>query len=374
MIGGFPVVVLACLVGCTSTPQAARPATAAPQVTASPAPSRHGPFPGQPLAPFSGRPLGPGSGIRLVVGGDDTPGATPVILDVDTGSSTPVRGLPDPDPRLTFSAFAHGGHTVIVVNGPAADRGRLYLLKGDEARELATGWYAFPAFDGSGFWVTDRPAHDGPCTVRKQAEDGKVLRRPRWSHCGALPFADTPYGLHAGHRDESLLLAHDSLRKTATYPRIVAATSRELLVERPGGKDLAVVIPGTGKERPVGRPAGAGEARDGEAGPGGRYIAVPFLTPTAGPHENLDVWVLDTRTLDWAHLPSMPVPVDVKTRAMRWTPDGRLVLAGAFVTTADAHPRESDYAGMIAVWRPGERALSVERLPVDRRTTLTIIP
>ncbi|MEU4538081.1 hypothetical protein AB0G15_24825 [Streptosporangium sp. NPDC023825] len=363
-IGRSLVPVLACLVGCTATPRAGWPAAEAPRVTASPARSGHG--------PLSGQPLGPGSGIRLLVGGDGQTGLAPAVLDVDTGASTPVSGLPDPDPRLTLSAFVHGRHTVIAVSGPAVDQGRLYLLEGGEARKLATGWNAFPAFDDSGFWITDRPARDGPCTVRKQAEDGRTLHRPRWSHCGALPFLDTPYGLHARHGDESILLAHDSLRKTGRHPGIVAATSRELLVRR-RDENFALVIPGTGKERPIGRPAGAGEVRDGEVSPDGRYIAVPFLAPTTGPHERLDVWVLDTKTLRWAHLPSTPVPVDVKTRRMRWTPNGRLVLAGAFVTTADAYPRESDHASMIATWRPGEQALSVRRLPVEWQTNLEIV-
>ncbi|WP_336217101.1 hypothetical protein [Nonomuraea sp. LPB2021202275-12-8] len=337
--------------------------TAAPQVTASQVQSRYG--------PLSGQPLGPGSGIRLLVSGNDPAPRTPATLDVDTGTSTPVSGLPDPDPRTTLSTFVHGRHTVIEVSGPAVNQGRLYLLKGHKARKLATGWYAFPAFDDSGFWITDQPVDGGPCTIRKQAENGKILRRPRWSYCGALPFDDTPYGLHARHRDESILLDHDSLRKT-TSPRIVAATSQEMLVERPG-KNLALVIPGTKKQRSVGRPTGVGEVKDGEVSPDGRYVAVPFLTPTAGPHEHLDVWVLDTKNLKWAHLPSMPLPVDVKTRRMRWTPDGRLVLAGAFVTTATAYPQESDYASMIATWRPGEQVLSLRRLPVPWQTNLAIV-
>ncbi|MGP3960749.1 hypothetical protein ACTWPT_32535 [Nonomuraea sp. 3N208] len=341
-----------------------RPTAAAAQVTASPIQSRYG--------PFSGQPLGPGNGIRLLVSGNGPASMAPAILDVDTGASTPVSGLPDLDPRVTLSTFVHGRHTLIVVSGPAVNQGRLYLLKGYEARKLATGWNAFPAFDDSGFWITDQPVYDGPCAIRKQAEDGKILRRPRWSYCGALPFDDTPYGLHARHRDESILLAHASLRKTTRYPRIVAATSQEVLVERPG-KNLALVIPGTEKERPIARPTAAGEVKDGEVSPDGRYIAVPFLAPTSGPHEYLDVWVLDTETLEWAHLPSMPVPIDVKTRRMRWTPDGRLVFAGAFVTTADAYPQESDYASMIVAWTPGDGTLSIRKLPVDWQTNLSII-
>ncbi|WP_157252915.1 hypothetical protein [Nonomuraea typhae] len=148
----------------------------------------------------------------------------------------------------------------------------------------------------------------------------------------------------------------------------MAATADNLLVVRPGRK-LALMPSG----KPVGRPAATGDIGDGEAGPEGRYIAVPFLTPSPAAHELLDVWVLDTKTLAWTRLPAMPVPVDVKTRRMRWLPDGRLVLAGAFVTTADPYPPDSAYAAMIAVWRPGERALSRTRLPVDWRSELAIM-
>ncbi|MFI6504014.1 hypothetical protein [Nonomuraea typhae] len=257
---------------------------------------------------------------------------------------------------------------VCVVGGPEVNRGRLYLLAGHRARHLATGWNAFPAAGDSGFWITDQPSYGGPCTVRKQSADGELLRRPRWTYCGALPFADTPYGLHARHARTSILLTHDSLRKTAAYPHIVAATAENLLVVRPGRK-LALMPSG----RPGGHPGAAGGIKDGEASPGGRYVAVPFLTPTPAAHELLDVRVLDTKTLAWTRLPAMPMPVDVKTRRMRWLPDGRLVLAGAFVTTADPYPPDSAYAAMIAVWRPGEQALSRIRLPVDWQSELTIL-
>ncbi|MEV4563903.1 hypothetical protein AB0K12_09040 [Nonomuraea sp. NPDC049419] len=328
------VLVLLFAVGCAAAPQAGR-------ATESPRPS----------------------GIRLLVGGTR-------IVDVDTGAATPVTGLPA-DRRVTLAATVHGPHTVIAASGPGANQVRLYLLKGSKAVELASGWNAFPAADGSGFWVMDQPEYGGPCTVREQAEDGTILRRPRWSPCGALPYADTPYGLHARHRRESLLLTHDGLRKTARYPRIVAATSRELLVERKDGR-LALVVPGE-KERPVGRPSGTGVVAEGEVSSDGTYVAVPFLTPTPGAHESLDVWVLDTRSLAWTHVPSMPLPVDVKSRRMSWTPGGRLVLAGGFVTTADDHPRESDHAGVVVLWRPGEASLTRYEMPVDWRESLAIL-
>ncbi|MBO3747451.1 hypothetical protein J5X84_15345 [Streptosporangiaceae bacterium NEAU-GS5] len=366
--GGITIVrvlVLTCLAGCTSAPPAVRPAPAtATTVTSAPVQGAH--------APISGRPLGPGSGIRLLISGYGSADPAPAVLDVDTGASTPITGLPDPDPKITVSSSVQGRHTLIHVGGPAVDQGRVYLLEGSTARKLATGWNAFPAFDDSGFWVTDRPVYGGPCTVRKQTESGKVLRRARWSYCGALPFYDTPYGLQGMYRGKSILLAHDSLRKIATYPRVLATTPGEWLVERPD-KGLALVVPGTGKERPISRPTGADEVKDGAASADGRHIAVPFLASGPGVPEYLDVWVLDVQTRQWTRLPSMPVPVDVKTRRMRWTPDGRLVLAGAFVTTTNAYALDGDYAGMVGVWRPGDQALSVKRLPVPWQTNLEIM-
>ncbi|WP_214109275.1 hypothetical protein [Acrocarpospora catenulata] len=323
--------------------------------------------------PISGQPLGPGSGIRLFVSGFAGADPAPAVMDVDTGTLTPVVGLPDPDPKITVFTTVRGRHALVEVAGPAVNQAWVYLLKGSRARKLSTGWSAFPAFNDSGLWITDQPVHGGPCTVRKLAENGKLLRHPRWTYCGALPVNDTPYGLHTIHNRTSILLAHDSLRKIAKYPRIVAWTSRKLLVQRQD-KDFALVVPGAKKEQPISRPTRSGEVWDGEVSSDGRYIAVPFLGPSSAAHAYLDVWVLDTGTLQWTRLPSMPTPADVKTRRMLWTPDGRLVLAGAFVTSPDAYPLESDHVSMVAVWRPGEPVLSIKRLPVHWATNLAILP
>ncbi|MEU7894110.1 hypothetical protein AB0B45_14740 [Nonomuraea sp. NPDC049152] len=43
----------------------------------------------------------------------------------------------------------------------------------------------------------------------------------------------------------------------------------------------------------------------------------------------------------------MPVLASIKSAAMDWTPDGRLVLTGDFVMTDKVHPAESDYAAVV---------------------------
>ncbi|MFI6318962.1 hypothetical protein ACIBG8_15640 [Nonomuraea sp. NPDC050556] len=350
LVRKVPALVLACLVGCavqqSGTPQE-KPSA-------------------QPSGPVAGLPLAAGSGIRLLV--DEN--SAPSMLDVDTGASTLVSGLPQPDPSsITYATTSSGRHTFVEVGGPGLNQGRVYLLQGTAARKVDRGWFAFPAYDDSGFWITDQPAYGGSCTVRKVTETGKVLVRPRWTYCGALPSTDTPFGLQAMWRDESLLLAHDSLRKVGRYPRIVTSNRQELLVE---GKDrkLTLVDPGTGKKRQVDRPSER-EAKDGKAGADGRYLAVPFVEGDMD--DRLDLWVLDTRTLEWTRLPSMPLPVDVRRWTMRWSQDGRLILAGGFAQTTEEYPTDADFATMIAVWRPGEPSLSLKRLPVHWENHLTIV-
>lgn len=295
---------------------------------------------------------------------------TPAVLDVDTGTATPVTGLPEPDPKnITFSTSSQGRHTFVEVGGPGLNQGRVYLLQGTAARQVDRGWFAFPAFDDSGFWLTDQPVYDGLCTVRKVTETGKVLVRPRWTYCGALPFTDTPYGLQAMYRHESLLLAHDSLKKIGRYPRILASNRQELLVEAKDGK-LALAVPGESKERQVERPSQR-EAKDGRASADGRYLAVPFLQ--AEDEERLDFRVLDTQTLKWTRLPSMPLAFDVRNWTMRWSQDGRLVLAGAFAKTKDPDPTDADFATTIAVWRPGDKELTLKQLSVNTESHLTIV-
>ncbi|WP_219468170.1 hypothetical protein [Nonomuraea rhizosphaerae] len=370
MIRKFPasvlVLVLVGLASCTSTPPAVRPSGKATHATPAPEQGRH--------RPISGRPLGP-SGIRLVVSTFGKADPAPAVMDVDTSTLTPIVGLPapNPDPKVAVTPYVRGRQAFVGVSGAKLNQEWVYLLKGSQAQKLSSGWSAFPAFDGSGFWVTDQPVYDGPCTVRKLTENGKLLRRPRWTYCGALPTSDTRYGLHTVHQRRSLLLAHDSLRKLAQYPRIMASTSRKLLVQQQD-KDFALVDPGTGKKQPINRPTRSGEAWNGEVSTDGKHIAVLFLEHNVSVYEYLDVWVLDTETLRWTRLPSMPTPADLKTHRMLWTQDGRLVLAGAFVTTQNAYPLESDLAGMIAVWRPGEPTLSVKRLPVPWATHLEILP
>ncbi len=49
-----------------------------------------------------------------------------------------------------------------------------------------------------------------------------------------------------------------------------------------------------------------------------------------GSRQLLDLWLLDTATLEWSQLPGMPVAAALKSLATDWTADGRVVMLGAF--------------------------------------------
>lgn len=87
---------------------------------------------------------------------------------------------------------------------------------------------------------------------------------------------------------------------------------------------------------------------------GDAYLALAFASPA---QQALDVWLLDTKTMGLTQLPAMPTLVPLKRTNMAWTDDGQLVLL-------------TQKSGKLAValWRPGEKSLTVKTLPLrDQR-------
>jgi hypothetical protein len=62
---------------------------------------------------------------------------------------------------------------------------------------------------------------------------------------------------------------------------------------------------------------GLGEAT---GDPKGRLAIVEFAKYS--PEHRLDLWVLDTTTRRWRHLPDMPAPMVPKATNVQWTADG----------------------------------------------------
>ncbi len=91
--------------------------------------------------------------------------------------------------------------------------------------------------------------------------------------------------------------------------------------------------------------------------PHGPLVAVQFVDPayTAGKQtirQATDLWVLNTRTGGFTHVPGFPILEQLQSSGVAWTADNRLVVVaqGGGRTT-------------IGVWRPGQRTLPVRTVP-----------
>jgi hypothetical protein len=92
--------------------------------------------------------------------------------------------------------------------------------------------------------------------------------------------------------------------------------------------------------------------------PHGPLVAVEFADPAypPPPHETVaqaaDIWLLNTRTGSFTHVPGFPILEGLKVSGIAWTTDARLVAVavGGGRTT-------------VAVWRPGQHTLAVRTLP-----------
>ena len=121
-----------------------------------------------------------------------------------------------------------------------------------------------------------------------------------------------------------------------------------------------------GTSRVVTLPSSPGQFSDGIMSPDGRWIVVRMGDPAwPGPRQLLDLWLLDTRSLRWQHVPSMPAPVSLKQTNIAWTTDNRLVVLGRFDRDPDVSIDNTK--DVLAVWRPGDPSLALRsiRLPAD---------
>ena len=143
--------------------------------------------------PLRGSPLKGETGLRLLV--SDSP---PFVLDVDTGSVTPLRGL---------QAGAGVGFSVVPVAASAAvvvawekpfERKRMYIARSDRtmATPLGRARDVVPAANGSGVWVT-RVVSRGRCVLQRIGLDGRRTKA-REIPCDWIIAAGGSLGLLAG--------------------------------------------------------------------------------------------------------------------------------------------------------------------------------
>jgi hypothetical protein len=334
--------------------------------------------PPEPLPPLAGPALTAPTGLRIVVGES----APPVILDVDSGSVLPVAGLGLGSetslwsPRANLLSPAPGGALAAVWHN-ACQHCRaysvLYLIgPGGAARRLATvGGAAGPvpvvARGVAAVWTLGGP-RGGPCTLALVPGRGRGVRAP----CGDVQ-AQTQAGVWIATAGRELIVDPRtgaivaSIAVPRTNPASVSTTAiyplrASLALESSGpigGQDggpydrLRVIDLKGGPGRAVAWPSYFGGLITVAPEPDGPLAAIVFGSPAyPGPAQAEDIWVLDTATGAFTHVPGYPAQVDIKASDVAWTGDGRLVIV--------AH---GGGRAVLGIWRPGDAALPLRPLP-----------
>jgi hypothetical protein len=360
------VALLLAIAGCTAErPEPAGRAAAPPAAGAAASTAA-------PIAPhrLAGRPLTGATGLELLVSGNP-----PRLLDIDTGTSRMVAGVPADRDRV--SVVQPVGRDAVIVSRAARAAGEVFWLRRSAATVTPVGRAADVAAsrDGRGLWLWTHG--DGRrCSLREVGLDGRQRRPARRVDCDSQPVADTRLGLlvrtEGPGADEPLtaLVDPDDGRRLASYP-VVHALAGDLVLW--GGEEVdqgpfILSDRRTGVGRQIPRPSRVGQAGGGLLSPDHRLLAIEFGDPAwnGGPAQLMDLWVLDLRTHRWRQLPGMPLLAALKFTSMAWADDGRLLLLGSFDGVGDA----------LAVWRPGQDRLAVRRLrlPADRAGSDSFVP
>jgi hypothetical protein len=325
---------------------------------------------------LSGSPLRGTTHLRLVASQNAGPA---YIVNVDSGS---VHGLPQlhvPTGRyavgsaLTPLLLVPGGALAVVNHQPCypyhcAMTQDDFLIKADgSVRQV--GARHFPALQGttetdyvpgsSAEWVLTWPRH-GHCTLRLVPSTHAAVIVP----CGDLGAA-LPNGV--------ALWTDSDQRSVLVNPLTGAVTGHlnagyaynlvghGLAVEgTPYGSptSLSLVNLATGNRLRLGWPSSLHFGYQVFPAPRGPLVAVEFADPAYPPpprqtiSQAADIWLLNTRTGSFTHVPGFPILEPLKASGIAWTADDRLVVVA-----------EGGGRTTIGVWRPGQHTLAVRRVP-----------
>jgi hypothetical protein len=304
-----------------------------------------------------GVPLQGKTGIRLLVASN-----LPYALDVDSSRMTPVTGVPSV-PHASLFVRPAGSAALVVLDrvhpGRRLPAQEIYLVRHGTttAKLLGTGWAVAPSADGKAVWVSAY-VNARHCKLREVSLVGKQWRAGRPFPCGWLdPGGSLGLILHRQTRDE--LVDPISLRTLLHAPRILAVAGRRVLTED-RAKGLTLVDMTTGKRLRLPWPSsiGGGTSQGGtdEAAvdASGKLLALGFSEPAyqGDGTQVTDVWLLDTETGGFRHLPDMPAIVSLKFTSWAWTSGERLVFLA-----------ETESATVVGVWKPGDQRIAVKTRP-----------
>jgi len=310
--------------------------------------------------PLDGVPLTGTTGLQLVAASNP-----PLIVDVDTGRVTQVRGL-DVRGNPVLTVLGAGDATIVWLERRNArrsvPRAEISVVPNgtDRATRIATASQVAPSADGDGVWLKthlDRYR----CTLREIALDGSPRASPRPVPC-ATRLVDAG-GRALLHRREAVVDPATRRVLAAPAPRLLALAGDVLVTATGQNGSLVLTDLRTGGTRSLDYPSGIhGQGGFGQSivDPTGTLVALEFGDPAyqLSSIQVMDLWLLDTKTASLRQLPDMPAAVSLKRTSMSWTTDGRLVLLA-----------EVEDRALVAVWRPGQERLAVRSLRLPERTS-----
>ncbi len=300
-----------------------------------------------PLAPVGAAAPQTTNGLRLLV-----PSIPPSIVDPETGAAQPVAGgllvrcgesLARPRAGRRDRHHRPRGERVGGADPPGRicerDRERIERLRGLERER--------------GLDARHTPA--GGCTLRLVPGVGRASRVP----CGWL-VADGGAGAVVGSSRGQVLVDHRTGRELArvTGEGSLAPLHGDLVLENAGsatsaGRNrLSLVHVRGGRRRALRWPSALPYLDGVVAAPHGPLVAVGFAAPGNNP-QGADLFLLDTRTGRFRHVPGFPLREDLKWSSVGWSADGRLVMTVRL-----------DGAMRLGVYRPGARATTFSPVTV----------
>jgi hypothetical protein len=306
-------------------------------------------------------------------------GGRPFVVNVDRRTARAVRGVGALSsyatpwgPRIELLRATVGG-ALALVSRQSCQRCALsqveFLIDADgSARRVATlptivpsatgTTETAPTLNGAATWVLGWP-HVGPCTLRRVPGTRSARRVP----CGDLA-RDTAAGV--------ILVSGDGVERlvdpfTGSVRARVSGSlwplDRDLVLEnyglQPGGPtgsqfgDLSLVNLMSGDRRQLAWPSYFGNLIRVAVEAHGSLVAIDFGSPAyPGPEQAEDIWILDTATGKFAHMPGYPAQVDIKFSNIVWTNDDRLVIVA-----------QGGGRTVVAIWKPSGTMLPLRTLP-----------
>jgi hypothetical protein len=303
-----------------------------------------------------GKAARPDADLRLLVA--DTP--APFVLDVHRGTAARISGLPAGGDR-SVGVAAVGEHALLTAYrfcSGCRDVG-VYLLRHGttSATRLGAALQAVPSRDEHGVWLLQRRGGRDRCLLAEIDLAGRRRSAPILVGCRLGLVADLPAGLFVsstgalGRDAHSAVIERDGDVRRLADPDARPVVGNLVLSGAGAGTPLVLHDMRTGATRRLRWPSERGFSLGEVSGaPDGRHAVVAFARYS--PRHRLDLWLVDTRTGRWEHLPGLPAAFVPKATDVEWSQDGRVIVLSA---------------GTARVWRPGETTVETMAVPSGRQ-------